>query len=502
MNAVSLFAGVGGFDLACERNGIKVAAAVEIDKAARKQLRKNFPYTAIYEDVTRVHSADLCPGCDNCLPGGRIGLVAAGWPCQDLSVAGRRLGLGGKRSGLWWEVVRILAELRPTWFIGENVPGLLSACCPCPGDGSCRAAGLVCGGEPHTVRGGVCPGGCMATHGGAMGAVLGSLAELGYGVAYRVLDAQFFGLPQQRPRVILVGHSREWTAPAEVLLEPESSDGHLAASGATGPRVAADSGEGTAFGLRTDLVSTLQGGGVGATGSTPRRQRAVTSSRRVATLVSSGPPGTRREDESGLIVTAHALTSEGADASEDGTGRGTPLVTFHKSRRAQTSDDDESWVEDDRTNTLNTFDGGDTRATSLIVGVGLHGELSGGTDDIASSTSSHGQPGGVTDGIDVRRLTPLECERLQGFPDNWTDGQADAPRYRQMGNAVAVPVVEWVIQRLVEVDSRLAQIPGDRAVLHEHPQGVHEVGAEAVVTEVTGDASSVVPERVGDANVA
>lgn len=114
MRAVSLFAGVGGFDLACERVGIKVVGAVEIDKAARKVLRKQFPYTAIYEDVTRVHSPDTCTGCDNCLPAGRIGIVAAGWPCQDLSVAGRRLGLDGKRSGLWWEVVRILAELRPT----------------------------------------------------------------------------------------------------------------------------------------------------------------------------------------------------------------------------------------------------------------------------------------------------------------------------------------------------------------------------------------------------
>lgn len=177
----------------------------------------------------------------------------------------------------------------------------------------------------------------------------------------------------------------------------------------------------------------------------------------------TGRCGNSQDDQQTTQLITHALTSEGADASEDGTGRGTPLV----------------------------------------VGVGLHGEMSGGTDGLARTVSgSHGQPGGVLDDVTVRRLTPLECERLQGFPDDWTAPQADAPRYRQMGNAVAVPVLEWVMRRVVAVDSRLAQIPRDGAVLNEHLEGVHEVGAEAVVTEVAGDGTSVRPERIGDADVA
>ena len=95
---------------------------------------------------------------------------------------------------------------------------------------------------------------------------------------------------------------------------------------------------------------------------------------------------------------------------------------FVKSKRAQTSDDDETWLRGGVVPTLNAFDMGDTRATVVI--------------------------GNVLEKSTVRRLTPTECERLQGFPDGWTDGQADSHRYKQMGNAVAVPVVEWIINRI------------------------------------------------------
>lgn len=145
----------------------------------------------------------------------------------------------------------------------------------------------------------------------------------------------------------------------------------------------------------------------------------------------------------------------------------------------------------------------ETLIPGTVVGVGLHGEMSGGRDGLARTVSgSHGQPGGVLDDLTVRRLTPLECERLQGFPDDWTAPQADGPRYRQMGNAVAVPALEWVMRRVVAVDSRLAQVPGDGSVLNQHLEGVHEVGTEAVVTEVPSDGTSVRPERIGDADVA
>lgn len=360
LTAVSLFDGIGGFPLAFSRAGVHTVAAVEIDRAARGVVAGHFPGIAHFEDVTEVTGDDLrATGFDP-----DRGVVTAGWPCQDLSLAGRGLGLGGARSGLIGEVVRILADLRSRWFVLENVPGLLSSVCACPGDGAC---GRGCE-RPHRVPGGSCgPGRCMAIHGGAMGAILGALAGLGYGLAYRVLDAQHFGVPQRRRRVVIVGHLGDRGASAAVLLEPEGDAGDSTSRGQAG--------------AGTPPVSTLRAGSGGGCGPD---DNSAQGGRLIAFSLTSHHG--RNEPTQDTLITTHALTSEGADASEDGTGRGTPLVP-------------------------------------------------------------------MTD-TDVRRLTPVECERLQGFPDDWTATsagrrQADAPRYRQLGNSIAVPVFEWVAGRIV-----------------------------------------------------
>ncbi len=248
LTLVSLFDGIGGFPLAFERAGARTVATVEIDTAAAAVSARHFPQAQQFDDVTKVTGDELRSV-------GFVaerGVVTAGWPCQDFSVAGRRAGLAGARSGLWWHVVRLLDECKPRWFVGENVPGLLSSVC-----------------EPE------CAGGCMRSHGGAMGSVLGSLAELGYGFAYRVLDAQHFGVPQQRKRVVIVGHlGAPFGAAAQVLLEPEGGGGDSAAGSQEVTRVAASSAGslGTARGgvvptalnthtHTTGPVSTLQGGG-------------------------------------------------------------------------------------------------------------------------------------------------------------------------------------------------------------------------------------------------
>ncbi len=133
---------------------------------------------------------------------------------------------------------------------------------------------------------------------------------------------------------------------------------------------------------------------------------------------------------------------------------------FVKSKRAQTSDDDETWVAGGVAPTLNAFDMGDTRATTLVFPI--QGTVIGRSDEAGPQGKGYGEDGEVMFTLDrvsghgvattstVRRLTPTECERLQGFPDGWTDGQADSHRYKQMGNAVAVPVVQWIIDRLVK----------------------------------------------------
>ena len=191
MNAVSLFAGVGGFDLALERNGIDVVAAVEIDANARGVLKHRFPKTTLFNDVCEVTGEQLiAAGFDP-----RDGIIVGGFPCQDLSVAGKRAGLDGARSGLFWEIVRLLRETKAQNFILENVPGLLSS-----------------------------------NKGQDMAAVIGALDDIGYSLAWRVLDAQYFGVPQRRRRVFIVGClGDDWRTPAEILAIGEGRAGYIEA---------------------------------------------------------------------------------------------------------------------------------------------------------------------------------------------------------------------------------------------------------------------------------
>ena len=195
--AVSLFAGVGGFDLALQRNGVKVVAAVEIDKKASAVLAKHFPETKLFGDIQQVTGEDLI----NAGFKPSNGIITGGFPCQDLSVAGKRAGLAGKRSGLFWEICRLLDETKAQNFILENVPGLLSS-----------------------------------NNGRDMACVIEALVERGYGIAWRVLDAQYFGIPQRRRRVFIVGSLGDGGArrAAEVLAISEGRAGYLATSNSKG----------------------------------------------------------------------------------------------------------------------------------------------------------------------------------------------------------------------------------------------------------------------------
>ena len=192
ITAVSLFAGVGGFDLALERSGVKVVASVEIDKKAQDVLRRHFPNSTIFGDVTGVTGEQLISAGFN----PKRGIITGGFPCQDLSVAGKRAGLQGSRSGLFWEIVRLLTETKAENFILENVPGLLSS-----NDGRDFAV------------------------------VLSALDGIGFDVGWRVCDAQFYGVPQRRRRVFIVGCLRgSGGTPAEILALSEGRARYLKAS--------------------------------------------------------------------------------------------------------------------------------------------------------------------------------------------------------------------------------------------------------------------------------
>ena len=199
LTGVSLFAGVGGFDLAMERNGVKVVASVEIDKSCRNVLAKHFPDNKLFEDVTNVKGSDLIEA--GFTP--RTGIIAGGFPCQDLSVAGKRAGLAGERSGLFWEIARLVEETQSEYFLIENVPGLLSS-----------------------------------NKGKDFGIVIGTMADLGYSVGWRLFDAQYFGVPQRRRRIFILGRRSGGLSPAEILFKPaglrgDSSQGNQSGQATT-----------------------------------------------------------------------------------------------------------------------------------------------------------------------------------------------------------------------------------------------------------------------------
>jgi DNA (cytosine-5)-methyltransferase 1 len=181
-------------------------------------------------------------------------------------------------------------------------------------------------------------------------------------------------------------------------------------------------------------VAALTANGVGTCGADDNQAQA---GHLIVTALTTRAGATFDDQQIGQLVVgilgdqAHTLTAEGHDASEDGTGRGTPIVAFGHTNGVD--------VQPSETVTPTLRAGHDAMPS---VAYGVRGGKPG-----------QGYPA-ITDGITVRRLTPLECERLQGFPDGWTDGQSDSARYRQLGNSVAVPVLEWVMQRVAAVDAR------------------------------------------------
>ena len=221
LTGVSLFAGVGGFDLAMQRQGVKVVASVEIDKKCQEVLAHRFPESKIFDDVTTVKGSDLIAA--GFTPS--TGIITGGFPCQDLSVAGKRAGLAGERSGLFWEIARLVEETQTEYFIIENVPGLLSS-----------------------------------NKGADFGVVIGTMADLGYSVGWRVLDAQHFGVPQRRRRVFIVGRRATSGGVAEILFKSEGLRRDPASSKQAGQDLARETASSfgqTGFAKYTPGVTTL-----------------------------------------------------------------------------------------------------------------------------------------------------------------------------------------------------------------------------------------------------
>jgi DNA (cytosine-5)-methyltransferase 1 len=171
----SLFSGIGGLDLGFEHAGFVTSWQVDNNRFCQAILKTHFPNAQLFSDVRECGRHNLSP----------VDVITAGFPCQDVSTVGKRAGLGGEQTSLFFEVIRIAQELKPEWLVLENVLGLLSS-----------------------------------NAGRDFAVILSSLAALGYFVAYRLLDSQFFGVAQRRRRVFIVGSLREGGA-AEVLFESQ-----------------------------------------------------------------------------------------------------------------------------------------------------------------------------------------------------------------------------------------------------------------------------------------
>ncbi len=416
----SVCSGIEAASVAWHPLGWRAAFVSEIDRFPCAVLAHHYPDVPNLGDMTKFKE----------WPDANIDVLVGGTPCQSFSVAGLRKGLDDPRGNLMFTYLAIAARYRPRWLVWENVPGVLSS-----------------------------------NGGRDFGALLGGLAELGYGFAYRVLDAQYFGLAQRRARVFVVGCLGDWRRAAAVLFERASLRGDPAPSRETGQ------------GFAAELAPCIGAGGRGfsRTGETRGQDPVVAMARNAHS--------SRYDAESETLI-AHALRADGFDASEDGTWRGTPLVPVGFNARQ----DPDSW--DDRTGPIDTD--GSTQGVAFSIQAGaLRENPESGPDGIGvregiaytvearaevqavafaqnqrdevrtmhvagalSKESGMKQQTYVNQSMAVRRLTPRECERLQGFPDDWTaityrcKPAADGPRYKALGNSMAVPVMRWLGERI------------------------------------------------------
>lgn len=368
----SLFAGLGGFDLAFERAEMQCAWQVEIDRDCNRVLAHHWPDVPRYEDVRTVGRANLAP----------VDVICGGFPCQDVSAAGRRAGLAGERSGLWYQFARIIAECTPRWVCIENVPGLLSS-----------------------------------DRGRDMGAILWTLGQLGYGWAYRVCDAQFWGVAQRRRRVFIVGCFGDAGRAAKVLFEPESCGGdsppRRKAGETTGPLLGSGAGTARPAGINAESDYLVW---------------APETAYTLAAGAGGSKPGSGRDGQDTFVVGALSAAGVGTCGADDNQAQADHLVVLPL-----------------------------LEVTGLRGGRGKPSGIGIGADGDPMYTLQAGMQHGVAGPeIGVRRLMPIECERLQGLPDGFTavDGLSDSARYRMLGNAVAVPVVSWIGRRMAAAEER------------------------------------------------
>jgi DNA (cytosine-5)-methyltransferase 1 len=357
MKYLSVCAGIEAATVAWHPLNWEPAAFSEIDAFPSAVLAHHYPNVPNWGDMTQFKT----------WPDADLDLLVGGTPCQSFSVAGLRKGLDDPRGNLMLTYLAIAERYQPQWLVWENVPGVLSS-----------------------------------NGGRDFGAFLGALGQLGYGFAYRVLDAQFFGVAQRRRRVFVVGHAGDWRRAAAVLFERESLSGHPAPSQEKRQSLTRGAEIGPSDGRYTEVAPTMD------------------------TRAKDGP---MRNQVGACVMQGVRMTAFG------------------------------EYVEDGTASAMKARDYKD--ATDLVVQpVAFPANLSAtqhaSAENIAPSMGAK-NPTAVMAHSAVRRLTPVECERLQGFPDGYTaipyqgkpaDACPDSPRYKALGNSMAVPVMAWIGRRI------------------------------------------------------
>jgi DNA (cytosine-5)-methyltransferase 1 len=460
--------------LSAQRHGIEPVWASEIEPFPIKVTQHHFPNMKHLGDITKINGTEIEP----------VDIITFGSPCQDLSVAGKREGLQGERSGLFMDAVRIIREMRrasggecPRFIVWENVPGAFSSNkgedfravlseiaetkIPMPRSGKWANAGMV-----RTER---------------------------IDIAWRTLDAQYWGVPQRRRRIFLVADFTGQCA-GEILFKPEGLRGHSAESGEAREGIAADAERGvretsdclTPWDVQSRRIHK-------ASGKWPALYGGEGGGHGYAAIPEKLEPITVDFGRTADRITINPKVSVTLQGEGGGCGAKTGLYCIQGSMigRADKNGPQGDGINEDVSFTLNTTD-----RHAVAYGIdqqGGKGQANYGVDVMPPLCSdSHGTPhavaynavatmdcrnlceneelsgtiqakenGGyslnyqnpVRVGYAVRRLTPLECERLMGFPDGWTDipGASDTARYKSLGNSVAIPCVDFVMSRIAEV---------------------------------------------------
>ena len=474
MKYVSIFSGIEAATVAWHPLGWEPLAFSEIDPFPSTVLQHHYPDIPNLGDITKIDWSPYVGAAD---------IVVGGSPCQSFSVAGKREGLAGA-SGLMFEYIRAVRELRPRWFVWENVPGAFTS-----------------------------------ERGEAYRQLLSEMDALGYGLAWRVLDAQFFGVAQRRERVFLVGSLGTMRC-AEVLFERESlswdhqssRQKRQALTEEAQERVGeADHDSGCLNPGETQSRRVYPASGVYPTLSTRENSGQSQESVFLCQTAQTGSNGklVKQDDVMNTLDRTNStavaaldfkvkpvafLYNQGAKArslgiSEISTTLKTdhnPAVAFASNQRdevrelevagalaAQPGIKQQTYIcrADGQANAMTSVDMAPTLTSHakkdpplIYPAEDSIGEGALIQRDMSATLSTHNIQTPITGGrekrgLTVRRLTPRECERLQGFPDDYTDipyrnkeHAPDGPRYKALGNSMAVPVMRWIGERIRTVE--------------------------------------------------